>query len=785
MATKVEFIQKIRAKYPQYDNVEDEVLFNKIIEKYPVYKDKIEDFSEEKTELSYESPTPTFDSGLGGAASDSLPALKNLVTGQDRMTQEMRDLPSIGKMPELQQITNVDSYKAAFANLTASPQEFIQVMQANYPGVGVRQDEKGNYIIRSSVDGQEYKVNEPGLDVRDVAKFGTQALLSAPATATTAFFGPAAGMAVEGGVQSLVETIHELSGGDFDKSNVIASSLMEGLIPAAGQQLKRGKKLVTDPFDKEGRTRLAMESTNPEDQFVQTSLTPEMIGKSIRKGASSLTEGGRETAAKDMLKKLEVDSGVVQAASDLGIRDILPPEALAKNDEFSSIMQAVKSQPGSISSALDAKNEEVLQDVARREIEKLGGKTDFSTLSELVNRDMFKEIDNLEKYSDDVYRKLENAIEDNQIEIIPENLLSEIYQRIQKLGGEKELSSVEKRLWKKFKNSDSENISYGLFDRERKLIGDAAFKGQGIFRNENTAGLKRLYSAMVKDQEEFARQTGDEAFDLFIKGREAVKDRVKIQENMESLFGKKLDSTIFPKLASSMNRLKRGDFQNFENLMKAVPKDRRQEVAASSLFIAMDKKAASGDLNYGNFADWFESISRNKQSMNALMSNLPKQARSRLNALATVSRAIQKAKSKRITTGRGSQAERFIEGSDNLLSAVMQSAKRSIGLGVLGEVVTTPMGAPGASILLAVANGMRSNKSTLKRADDFITSKEFLNAIKSIGTDMESLELRKLSKSEVFDRFLKSTKTSIPMDQREQWLYNAILGKFRQDEGEK
>ena len=45
--TKSEFINSIRSKYPQYDNVEDDVLYDKILQKYPVYKDMISEQPEE------------------------------------------------------------------------------------------------------------------------------------------------------------------------------------------------------------------------------------------------------------------------------------------------------------------------------------------------------------------------------------------------------------------------------------------------------------------------------------------------------------------------------------------------------------------------------------------------------------------------------------------------------------------------------------------------------------------------------------------------------------------
>jgi hypothetical protein len=54
MATKQEFIQKIRTKYPQYNNVEDDVLYNKIIDKYPTYKNQITDIQSEATQTPVE-----------------------------------------------------------------------------------------------------------------------------------------------------------------------------------------------------------------------------------------------------------------------------------------------------------------------------------------------------------------------------------------------------------------------------------------------------------------------------------------------------------------------------------------------------------------------------------------------------------------------------------------------------------------------------------------------------------------------------------------------------------
>lgn len=39
--TKKEFISKVREKYPQYNEISDDELYNEFIEKYPVYESQI------------------------------------------------------------------------------------------------------------------------------------------------------------------------------------------------------------------------------------------------------------------------------------------------------------------------------------------------------------------------------------------------------------------------------------------------------------------------------------------------------------------------------------------------------------------------------------------------------------------------------------------------------------------------------------------------------------------------------------------------------------------------
>ena len=90
------------------------------------------------------------------------------VTGRARTTPETQRLPEWTTMPELNQMS-VASFKTALGSLLSNPQETVQILQANFPNVMIRQDEKGNYILRSSVNQQEYAI-PPGLTMGDIPR---------------------------------------------------------------------------------------------------------------------------------------------------------------------------------------------------------------------------------------------------------------------------------------------------------------------------------------------------------------------------------------------------------------------------------------------------------------------------------------------------------------------------------------------------------------------------------------------------------------------------------------
>lgn len=190
----------------------------------------------------------------------ALASIPDAITGNDRATPETQSLPAVetlsglGGLPELQEFS-MASLKANIGGLFASPKEFVQVLQANYPGIGVRQDEKGNFIVKSSVNGQEYAI-PPGFSGGDVPKVAAGALAALPAaragTLGANLFGNTIGKilgagAAAAGTQGAIETSQAATGGEFNPEDVGAAGLFGGGAQALGSGVGAARRALTQP----------------------------------------------------------------------------------------------------------------------------------------------------------------------------------------------------------------------------------------------------------------------------------------------------------------------------------------------------------------------------------------------------------------------------------------------------------------------------------------------------------------------------------------------------------
>jgi len=102
--------------------------------------------------------------------------------------------------------------------------------------VQVRQDEKGNFILRSSVDGREYAI-KPGFSMSDIPRAAGAVAAFTPAGRAATLPGS---FAAGAGTQAGIEALQAGTGGSFDTAEVVAA----GAGGAVGQQAVRGINAV-------------------------------------------------------------------------------------------------------------------------------------------------------------------------------------------------------------------------------------------------------------------------------------------------------------------------------------------------------------------------------------------------------------------------------------------------------------------------------------------------------------------------------------------------------------
>jgi hypothetical protein len=136
------------------------------------------------------------------------------VTGSERSTPEIEATADWTTMPELNELS-IAGARTGIGTMFTSPEESVAIITANYPGVEVRQDEKGNYILRSQ-DGKDYGI-KPGFRFSDVPRAVGGILAFTPAGRAATFTGAAL---KSGATQAAIEGTEFAAGGEFNAAPI-------------------------------------------------------------------------------------------------------------------------------------------------------------------------------------------------------------------------------------------------------------------------------------------------------------------------------------------------------------------------------------------------------------------------------------------------------------------------------------------------------------------------------------------------------------------------------------
>mgnify|MGYP003672692843 FL=1 len=452
-----------------------------------------------------------------------------------------------------------------------------------------------------------------------------------------------------------------------------------------------------------------------------------------------ITEDLRTQNTKEVKVEIDPDPEILAAALALGID--LNPSHYSNNYEYMQVEQALKSRPGS---KLGKKEQIAITDTgaaADNFIKDLDGKVDKSLLDANIRDDFEIRLNDLDTKADNAYNAVNDAIP-NAAQVNPEASRSFINRQLGDLGGDQTLLTAAEKKLLRISDSDT-HMTYAAIDRIRKDIGNAIGKRSGPFKDDDIGQLKQLYKVLSEDQQGVADAFGIGAG--YALARKLVKTRKDLEKQAVVIFGKDMNKSIIPLIKSSAAGLTKGDVSTFNKLMDAVPKNKRQEVAATMLNdIFTEGARTKGDLSSG-FLKSFAGLNRNAGAKKRLFEEFPEGAEQRFNDIGIVATGIFRSKS--------------LENTSKTATAILTAMDEAGFFGKLyGKAVDLTPNVPAKQAIVSIVNKVQTPAT--EAADDLLTSPAFKNSVEAAARGSLD-ESQKITKTQVFKRWLATQPTDI------------------------
>jgi hypothetical protein len=741
------------------------------------------------------------------------------VTGRARATPETQALPEWTSMPELNQMS-VASFKTALGTLLSNPKETVQILQANFPGVQIRQDAKGNYLMRSSVDQKEYAI-PPGFTMGDIPRAAGGIAAFTPAGRAMTIPGAIIGA---GATQAVIEATQAGTGGKFDTGEVVtaaatgpAGQILQRVAPPVVQAVKKGVQRVTGkapaPAPAAGApgapmgTAMAPEAppaapvaaampevapvapeipvapaapVAPAVAPIFAEVTEEEVGNLVKKASGT---GFGSAGARDRLADLaQVNVAAKDAADRLGIQ--LPADVFSDNPQVRAAAGLTRSAAGSeaeaawrntVTQAVD-KADDVIKQFDATFVE---GAVAPGVVSQKIKDSLTKTRSDLNAQASKVYNAVDEVVPKTSVVDLPK--LKATLDTVKAEVGEKGMSAAERNLAKMIEEG---NITYGRLKREKTLIGNAINKMESPYGSMAEADLKRLYAALADDQLTNVGNIGGEELRQQLRAANLLyaKERA-LGKRIVNAFGQDIEGSVANKMRTAITGAAKGDAGEFNRLLKTVPEDLRKETLATALasVTRSARGAEKGGFGFSEFADIYPKLRANPPVYKTIVDTLGKDSADVLRDLFEVSKRVTEARANVLTTGKANQA--LLQGmqAESLIGKVMES---TLAKGALtgAAAVGGPIAAAATSVLTGAMT--QGNKDSLKAAGKLFADENFQKlAIEAAtrGTPSEA-SIRRTAMSQSFQKFADAAKLPKALDARIQWLQTATQAERQFDQ---
>ena len=745
-----------------------------------------------------------------------LESIAESITGRARATPETQALPEWTSMPELNQMS-VASFKTALGTLMSNPKETVQILQANFPGVQVRQDAKGNYLMRSSVDQKEYAI-PPGFTMGDIPRAAGAIAAFTPAGRAATIPGA---IVAGGATQAAIEATQAGTGGKFDTGEVVtaaatgpAGQILQRVAPPVVQAVKKGVQRVTGkapaPAPAAGApgapmgTAMAPEAppaapvatampevapVSPEIPVapaapavapIVAEVTEEEVGNLVKKASGT---GFGSAGARDRLADLaQVNVAAKDAADRLGIQ--LPADVFSDNPQVRAAAGLTRSVAGgeaeaawrnTVTQAVD-KADDVIKQFDATFVE---GAVAPGVVSQKIKDSLTKTRSDLNAQAGKVYNAVDEVVPKTSVVDLPK--LKETLDIVKAEVGEKGMSAAERNLAKMIEEG---NITYGRLKREKTLIGNAINKMESPYGSMAEADLKRLYAALADDQLTNVGNIGGEELRQQLRAANLLyaKERA-LGKRIVNAFGQDIEGSVANKMRTAITGAAKGDAGEFNRLLKTVPEDLRKETLATALasVTRSARGAEKGGFGFSEFADIYPKLRANPPVYKTIVDTLGKDSADVMRDLFEVSKRVTEARANVLTTGKANQA--LLQGmqAEGLIGKVMEST--------LAKGVVTGAAAMGGPIAAAATSVVTSamtqgNKDALKAAGKLFADENFQKLAIEAATNgtPSAASIRRTAMSQSFQKFADAAKLPKALDARIQWLQTATQAERQFDQ---
>jgi hypothetical protein len=727
------------------------------------------------------------------------------VTGTQRATPETQTLPEWTSMPELGSMS-VASFKTALGTLLSNPKETVQILQSNYPDVAVRQDAKGNYILKSSIDQKEYAI-PPGFSVGDIPRALAGLAAFTPAGRATTIGGAVAGGAA---TQAGIEATQALTGGGTGMQEVKEIALagatgplgqvIQRAVPPVVSAVKQGVQRLTTPTQVATKVEPTMGAglaeplppagtvtptppiTTPVGTVTIEGITEQEIGNLVKRASG--TGAGSQTARDQLADLAQVNIGAKEAADRLGIS--LPADVFSDNPQVRAAAGLTRSVAGgeaeaawrnTVSNAVD-KADDVIKQFDATFVE---GTVAPAVVSQKIKDSLISQKKVLADEAKTLYDGANNQIKKEMIVGLPK--LRETLEAVEKEVTKEGMSATEKNLLKMVTDGKA---TYGQLMREKSLIGKALKREESPYGSMAEADLKRLYAALSEDQLTNAFNVGGDTLRKELRAANLLyaKERA-LGQRIVTAFGEDIEGSIANKMRTAITSASKGDTGDFNRLLKAVPEDLRKETIATALasVTRSTRGAEKGGFGFSEFADIYPKLRANPPVYKTIVDTLGEDSAGVLRDLFEVSKRVTEARANVLTTGKANQA--LLQGmqAESLIGKLLESTLAK-GTVVAATAMGGPVLAGGTSMVMTALT--QGNKEGVKAAGKLFADESFQSLLVESATrgTPSKATINKAANSQSFKKFADAVKLPKEVDKRIQYLENALQSSRNIQESE-